>query len=98
LGLDGERMSLALIPGAVWVILAAITALLPMRRQFGPGFALLLCAPLLIAWIGWQHGGGWMCFAVFALASMFRRPLVYLFHLGPGLPVCDPPDPEKDPA
>ena len=71
-------MTLALVSGCVWVLAAAVTATLPMRRQMAPGLALLIAAPVLIAWIGAE--AGWLAAALglFAFASMFRRPLLHL--------------------
>lgn len=71
-------MSFSLIAGAIWVILAAIVAGLPMRRQFPPGIVLLIAAPVLIGWIGIEHGWLWVGFGTFAFVSMFRRPLWYI--------------------
>jgi len=70
-------MSAPLILGALWVLAAAATAMLPMKRQFAPGLALLLAAPALITWIGMAHGWPWVAFGTFALLSMFRRPLLH---------------------
>ncbi len=72
-------MSPALIAGAVWVVASAIVAMLPMRRQYAPGIALLVAAPVLIAWIGVAHGWVWVLVAVFALLSMYRNPLIYFW-------------------
>ena len=52
--------------------------MLPMRRQFKPGFVLLIAAPILIVWIGMEHGWVWIAIASFAFVSMFRRPLRHL--------------------
>ena len=71
-------MSAPLILGCLWVLAAAITAMLPMRRQMVPGLALLAAAPVLLVWIGWVHGWLWLAFGLFAFVSMFRRPLRYL--------------------
>ena len=35
-------MSAALILGCLWVLAAAVTAMLPMRRQYVPGVTLLI--------------------------------------------------------
>ena len=92
-------MSAPLILGALWVIVAAITAMLPMRWQYVPAVSLLICAPPLIGWIGWEHGPVWLLLALFALLSMFRRPLSYLARRALGLPVSLPTDPgPPDPA
>ena len=48
-------MSLPLVLGAFWVIAAALTAMLPMRRQMIPGSGLLIAAPILLIWIGVAH-------------------------------------------
>lgn len=70
-------MSLPLIISALWVIAASIVAFLPMRRQFAPGLVLLIAAPVLIVWIGAEHGWLWAMIGLGAFLSMFRRPLWY---------------------
>ncbi len=76
--------------GVIWVLLAAGTALLPMRRQMVPGLALLASAPVLILW-GFQAAGpAWGLGFLLAFASMFRRPLIYFTRRALGLPVTDP--------
>lgn len=80
-------MSAPLILGAFWVIAAAVVAMLPMRLQYVPGVCLLICAPPLIGWIGYEQGPVWLLFGVFALVSMFRRPLLYVSRRVLGLPV-----------
>lgn len=84
-------MSLPLLLGCLWVVVAALVAALPMRRQFAPGLALLIAAPGLILWIGLVHG--WLLAAVgsFALLSMFRRPLIYFTRRALGRPAEGPP-------
>ncbi len=71
-------MTPSLILSILWVFAATATALLPMRYQYTPGIILLLAAPLLIIWVGYDHG--WLlAFAAFvAFVSMFRHPLRYL--------------------
>jgi hypothetical protein len=75
-------MAQSLIAGCLWVLAAAATAMLPMRRQMVPGLALLVAAPALIAWIGvsvsWWVGG----LGLLAFLSMFRRPLGALLRWG----------------
>jgi len=73
-------MSFSLIAGAVWVILASVVAALPMRRQFPPGILLLIAAPVLIGWIGVEHGWIWVALGTFAFVSMFRRPLWHILN------------------
>lgn len=73
-------MSLPLILGALWVVAAAIVAMLPMRRQYVPGVALLIAAPLLILWIGYAHGWIWAALGLAAFVSMFRNPLRYFWR------------------
>lgn len=77
-------MSTALIVSALWVIAAALVALLPMRMQFPPGFVLLIAAPFLILWIGAEHGWLWAALGLAAFLSMFRRPLWYLVRKAAG--------------
>lgn len=72
-------MSWSLIIGAIWVLLATFTALLPMRRQYVPGITLLILAPVLICWIGYDFGWIWGVGALAAFVSMFRNPLKYLY-------------------
>lgn len=73
-------MSPAVVLGCVWVIAAALVAMLPMRRQYAPGIALLLTAPVVIAWIGFAHGWLWTAVGLFALISMFRNPFRYILR------------------
>ena len=82
--------SLPLLFGALWIIAAAITAMLPMQRQMLPGWTLLIAAPVLLIWIGATHGWIWSAFGLFAFLSMFRRPLIYFARKARGLPVDDP--------
>ena len=88
-------MSLPLRLGCVWVIAATITAMLPMKQQMVPGMTLLVLAPVLLLWIGLTHGLLWVGLGLFALVSMFRRPLIYLARRGLGLSVKLPPDVPK---
>ena len=67
-----------LILGCLWVVAAAIVAMLPMRLQYAPGFALLLLAPALIIWIGIDYGWPWAALGLFAFVSMFRKPLFFI--------------------
>ena len=85
-----------LILGALWVIAAAITAMLPMRAQMIPGLTLLAAAPALLLWIGLTQGLLWVALGTFALLSMFRRPLTYVTRKALGLPLPDLP-PELQP-
>lgn len=51
--------------------------MLPMRRQYTPGIALLVAAPILIVWMGYDYGW-WVALLGFAgFVSMFRNPLKY---------------------
>ena len=88
-------MSTPLILGAIWVVAAAVTAMLPMRRQMVPGLALLVAAPVLLVWIGWVHGWLWLAFGLFAFVSMFRNPLLYFLRRALGRPAPLPKELEK---
>jgi hypothetical protein len=63
----------------LWVFASAIVAMLPMRRQYFPGIALLLAAPVLIVMVGLQTHWAAGVFALFAFVSMFRNPLRYIW-------------------
>jgi hypothetical protein len=85
-------MTASLTAAVVWVFAGTACALLPMRHQMIPGLALLIAAPLLIGWIGWEHGwiGGGL--AACAFVSMFRNPLRYLANRALGRPAPLPPE------
>jgi len=72
-------MSWSIIIAAIWVLVATGTALLPMRRQYAPGITLLVLAPVMIIWLGYDFGWGWSVAAFLAFASMFRNPLKYFY-------------------
>ena len=75
-------MSLSLLLGCFWVVAATVTAMLPMRLVLFmvPGLALLIAAPVLIGFIGYQHGAIYAALGFAAFVSMFRNPLRYLFR------------------
>ncbi|MEE9389008.1 MAG: DUF2484 family protein [Paracoccaceae bacterium] len=83
-------MSTSLIFAAIWAIIATVTALLPMRWQFAPGVTLLALAPVLIGYIGVQHGFWVAGLGLLAFLSMFRNPLIYIFKKSMGMPVTLP--------
>lgn len=72
-------MMISLVIGCIWVLLAVVTAMLPMRLQYLPAVTLLVLAPVLIIWIGIDFGWivGVLAFAAFV--SMFRNPLRYIY-------------------
>lgn len=85
-------MSLSLIIGCLWVLAATVTAMLPMRRQYPPGIALLVIAPFLLGFIAYQHSFWIVGVCLLAFVSMFRRPLAYFYRRARGLPVSLPPE------
>jgi Protein of unknown function (DUF2484) len=85
-------MTTPLIIGCLWVLAAAATAMLPMKRQMVPGIALLVAAPVLLVWIGMVHGWLWVAVGTFAFLSMFRNPLMYFAKRALGKPVELPPE------
>ena len=87
-------MSAAVITACLWVLAAAVTAMLPMRRQYAPGITLLVLAPFLIGWLSWTHGVWIGVIAVLGCVSMFRNPLIYFVKKAMGKPVQIPKDPE----
>jgi Protein of unknown function (DUF2484) len=85
-------MTAPLVIGCLWVLAAAATAMLPMKRQMVPGIALLIAAPILLVWIGWVHGWVWAVVGLLAFLSMFRNPLIYFARRAMGKPVELPPE------
>ncbi len=83
-------MSWSLILACLWAVASAITAMLPMRRQYLPGITLLVAAPFLLAFLGYQHGLWVVVFCLAAALSMFRNPLIYFGRRALGLPVSLP--------
>jgi hypothetical protein len=77
----------SLTAAALWVLAATVTAFLPWRRQFPPGIVLLVLAPPILGWIGWQHGWLWLFIGLAGFVSMFRNPLIYFWRRWRGLPV-----------
>ena len=87
-------MSPPLVLGCLWVLAAAVTAMLPMRRQMVPGLTLLIVAPVLLVWIGLVHGWLWFVIGLFAFLSMFRNPLLYFLRRALGRPTQRPKERE----
>lgn len=79
-------MSASVTIAVIWVIASTIVAFLPMRRQYLPGGILLFSAPLVILFLGYQHGWFWVIPALMAFVSMYRNPLRYLWRKWRGLP------------
>jgi hypothetical protein len=71
-------MPLSLILACLWVLAAALVSFLPMRLQYVPGLALLIAALPLAVFVGIEVGWIWVGFVVFAVVSMYRRPLMAL--------------------
>lgn len=85
-------MTAPLIAACLWVLAATVTAFLPMRRQMVPGIALLVAAPVILIWIGTEHGP-WLALAGLAgFVSMFRNPLIHLARRAAGRPAPLPPE------
>ena len=77
-------MTLSAIIAILWVFAATITALLPMKHQYKPGVTLLVAAPFLIVWIGYDYGWFFGVLGLAAFVSMFRNPLIYLYRRARG--------------
>jgi hypothetical protein len=71
-------MPVSLTLTCVWVLAAAIVAMLPMRLQYAPGLALLILAVPLAILVGIEVGWIWVVAVLFAVVSMYRRPLLAL--------------------
>jgi len=85
-------MSWSVIAAVAWVFVATGVAMLPMRRQFAPGVVLLIAAPLLIIWLGYDFGWLVSAGALVAFISMFRNPLRFLWRKWRGLETDFPPE------
>lgn len=72
-------MYLSIIFAAFWVVASTITALLPMRHQYKPAITLLILAPALILWLGYDFGWWLSALALIGFVSMFRNPLRYIY-------------------
>jgi len=77
-------MNLSLILACLWVLASTAVAMLPMRRQYVPGIALLIAAPVLIIWLGFDYSWWFSLAALLAFVSMFRNPLRYLYRRARG--------------
>lgn len=73
-------MTLLIALAAFWVLAATAVAMLPMRRQYVPGVALMLAAPVLIYLLGQEFGWIAGVAAAAAFVSMFRNPLRYFWR------------------
>ncbi len=73
-------MSPSVIIACFWVFAATLTALLPMRRQYVPGLSLLIAAPVILIWLGYDHGWWIAGLGLAGFVSMFRNPLIYLYR------------------
>lgn len=89
-------MTVVVILACLWVLAATVVALLPMRRQYAPGLALLLAAPVLIVALGLTVNWLAATAATLGFLSMFRHPLRYLARRALGLPTPPPPTDPSD--
>jgi uncharacterized RDD family membrane protein YckC len=91
-----DLMSPPVVAACLWVLAATVTAFLPYRLQYPPGLMLLLLAPLILVWMGWQHGPWVALIATLGFVSMFRNPLIYLGRRALGLPARRPAERAED--
>ncbi len=68
---------MSLIAGILWVLATTAVAMLPVERHFVLGRILLFLAPVLLIWMGVELGWVAVAFGLFAVASMYRRPIKY---------------------
>ena len=80
-------MSASVILGVIWVFASTVVAFLPMRHQMIPGGALFFSAPVLVLFIGYQHGWVWIVPCLLAFLSMYRNPLRYFWRKWRGLEI-----------
>jgi len=55
-----------------------------MKHQYAPGIALLIAAPIGIAFLGYQHSWILAALGLAGFLSMFRNPLRYLLKRARG--------------
>lgn len=72
-------MTLSAVLAVIWVLASTTIAFLPMRMQIPPGIVLLICAPVLIVWLGYDYGWFLSFLAFVGFVSMFRNPLRHLW-------------------
>jgi len=72
-------MSLPLLLASLWVLVAALSAALPSKRNHWPAaYALIIAAIPILYLIARQHGP-WVALAsLLAATSILRWPLIYL--------------------
>ncbi|NNE88433.1 MAG: DUF2484 family protein [Silicimonas sp.] len=75
---------MSLIALCLWVLIAAVVAMLPMRLQYPPGVLLLILVPFGLVWIAADHGLGYAGAGFLAFVSMFRNPLIYFWRRARG--------------
>lgn len=68
------------IAAILWVFATTFVAMLPVERHFVPGRILLMLSPALLLWLGLDYGWAAVAFGVFAVASMYRRPIRYYWR------------------
>ena len=73
-------MSISLTLACIWVLASTVVAMLPMRFQYAPGVLLLIAAPVLLVWIGMDHGWWIAGLGLAGFVSMFRNPLRYFWN------------------
>ena len=73
-------MTASILIAVFWVLASTVVAFLPMQRQMLPGGALFFSAPLVILFLGYQHGWIWILPAALAFLSMYRNPLRYFWR------------------
>jgi len=72
-------MSTPFFVACLWVLASSGVAMLPMKRQYIPGLALMISAPLLILWIAISVSPWIALAALAAFVSMYRNPLRYFW-------------------
>lgn len=93
---EDENLTLSAIIACLWVLASAITAMLPMQRQYAPGVALLIAAPVLIVWLAYDYGWWFGVIGLFAFVSMFRNPLKYFLAKARGQEPALPDELKKE--
>lgn len=71
-------MTLSLILACLWVVVAAVIAVLPQRTHWPGAVVLILTGIPLVGYVTWENGPLLGLIALAAGASVLRWPLFYL--------------------
>jgi hypothetical protein len=72
-------MTISLVLGCVWIVLANVLGMMPSKRSHWPQAYFLIAVGIpLLGYITYENGPWWGLAALFAGASILRWPLRFL--------------------